>query len=63
MNSVKVSADKPFMFSLFLSFVIIMTGMVWTWRVGQVSNVYAHQLGHMDDGLESLRALVKKGGK
>ena len=51
------------MLSLFLSFVIIMTGMVWTWRVGQVSNNYAHQLGHMDEGLESLRHMVKKGSK
>lgn len=63
MNSVKPGADKPFILSLLLSFVIIMTGMVWTWRVGQVSNNLAHHESHLDEGLDSLKKMVKKGAK
>ena len=63
MNSSKPGADKAFVISLLLSFVIIMMGMAWTWKVGQVSNNLAHQVSHLDEGLDSLKKIAKKGAK
>ena len=55
MKFFKLGDDKRFVFSVFFSLVVTLTAVVWTYRIGQSSNNYAHRLGHLEDGLADLK--------
>ena len=50
MPSNRVAPDpkvqRQFTISLLISFLIIMGGMLWTWKIGWQANRYYHEIGH-----------------
>lgn len=43
-----------------LSLLILIIGMIWTWRLGQETNRVYHNLGHSQDDLRVLQEYVQK---
>lgn len=41
---------------LILSLAVVVSGMVWTWRIGQASNHLYHQLAHLQEATSVLRS-------
>ena len=60
MKFFKLGNDRPFVVSVIFSLLTVAVGMVWTYRVGQASNHYAHRLGHISDGLMELQTMVAR---
>ena len=50
MSSNRVPPDpkvqRQFTISLLVSFLILMGGMLWTWKIGWQANRYYHEIGH-----------------
>ena len=50
MSSSRVPPDpkvqRQFTLSLLISFLIILGGMFWTWKIGWQANRYYHEIGH-----------------
>lgn len=51
---------RLFAVMMVLSLLILMIGMIWTWRLGQVANRVYHSLGHSQDDLQALQEYVRK---
>lgn len=51
---------RLFAVMMVLSLLILMIGMIWTWRLGQEANRVHHNLGHNQDDLQALQEAVRK---
>jgi hypothetical protein len=51
---------RLFAVMMVLSLLILMIGMIWTWRLGQETNKVYHNLGHSQDDLQALQEVVRK---
>ncbi len=55
-----VGDDRRFVMSVVFSLLTIVGGIFWTYRIGQLSNHYAHRLGHLEDGLKDMHRIVAR---
>jgi hypothetical protein len=51
---------RLFAVMMVLSLLILMIGMIWTWRLGQAANKIHHNLGHSQDDLRVLQEYVRR---
>jgi hypothetical protein len=60
MIDVEIKERRLFAAIMILSLLILMIGMIWTWRLGQETNKIHHNLGHSQDDLQVLQEYVRK---
>jgi hypothetical protein len=59
-NKEERTTVQQFIVAACMSLAVLVTGMAWTWKIGQVSNKMAHELAHKQMGLKDLRQYVQK---